>query len=162
MARLLTPAFADLDESRPDVAVLAFGTPAIAAMDAADQLGSDYKVAVWDARFAKPVDALLVRDLLARRIPVLTLEDHTVVGGFGTAVIEAAQELGLDASRVVRHGIPDHWIMQDSRGKQLAEVGLDASGIARMIRHTADPERNAPFVASVTERAEVSHTAGSR
>ncbi len=161
-ARLLTPAFADLDESRPDVAVLAFGTPAIAAMDAADQLASDYKVAVWDARFAKPVDALLVRDLLARRIPVLTLEDHTVVGGFGTAVIEAAQELGLDASRVVRHGIPDHWIMQDSRGKQLAEVGLDASGIARMIRHTADPERNAPFVASVTERAEVSHTAGSR
>ncbi|RMH24395.1 MAG: 1-deoxy-D-xylulose-5-phosphate synthase [Planctomycetota bacterium] len=161
-ARLLTPGFADLDANRPDVAVLAFGTPAIAAMDAADRLALDYKVAVWDARFAKPIDAALVRALLSRQIPVLTLEDHTVIGGFGSAVIEAAQEMGLDASRVVRHGIPDHWIMQDSRSKQLAEVGLDASGIARMIRHTADPERNAPFVASVSELAEVSQPSGSR
>ena len=145
-ARLLTTEFADLDARRPDVAVLAFGTPAIAAMDARDQLASDYQVAVWDARFAKPVDAQLIRALLERGIPVLTLEDHSVVGGFGTAVIEAAQEMGLDASRVVRHGIPDHWIMQDSRGKQLAEVGLDAAGIARMIRHAADPVHHARFV----------------
>lgn len=145
-ARLLTPEFADLDAARPDVAVLAFGTPAIAAMDARDLLGADYRVAVWDARFAKPVDAALIRSLLERGIPVLTLEDHTVVGGFGTAVVEAAQESGLDTSRVVRHGIPDHWIMQDSRGKQLAEVGLDAAGIARMVRHAADPARHERFV----------------
>jgi 1-deoxy-D-xylulose-5-phosphate synthase len=145
-ARLLTPEFTDLDAARPDVAVLAFGTPAIAAMDARDQLGADYRVAVWDARFAKPVDTGLIRSLLERGIPVLTLEDHTVVGGFGTAVLEAAQEMGLDTSRIVRHGIPDHWIMQDSRGKQLAEVGLDAPGIARMIRHAADPAHHARFV----------------
>ena len=150
-ARLLTPEFADLDAARPDVAVLAFGTPAIAAMDARDHLASDYRVAVWDARFAKPVDAGLVRGLLERGIPVLTLEDHSVVGGFGTAIIEAAQEMGLDASRVVRHGIPDHWIMQDSRGRQLAEVGLDAAGIARMIRHAADPARHARFVPASPE-----------
>lgn len=149
-ARLLTPEFADLDAQRPDVAVLAFGTPAIAAMDARDQLASDYRVSVWDARFAKPVDAQLIRALLERGIPVLTLEDHSVVGGFGTAVIEAAQEMGLDASRVIRHGIPDHWIMQDSRGKQLAEVGLDAAGIARMIRHAADPKHHARFVPATT------------
>lgn len=149
-ARLLTPEFADLDAQRPDVAVLAFGTPAIAAMDARDQLASDYRVAVWDARFAKPVDAQLIRALLERGIPVLTLEDHSVVGGFGTAVIEAAQEMGLDASRVIRHGIPDHWIMQDSRGKQLAEVGLDAAGIARMIRHAAEPAHHARFVPATT------------
>jgi 1-deoxy-D-xylulose-5-phosphate synthase len=145
-ARLLTPEFTDLDTARPDVAVLAFGTPAIAAMDARDQLGADYRVAVWDARFAKPVDTGLIRSLLERGIPVLTLEDHTVVGGFGTAVLEAAQEMGLDTSRIVRHGIPDHWIMQDSRGKQLAEVGLDAAGIARMVRHAADPAHHARFV----------------
>jgi 1-deoxy-D-xylulose-5-phosphate synthase len=145
-ARLLTERYADLDAARPDVAVLAFGTPAIAAMDACDRLGADYRVAVWDARFAKPVDARLVRDLLSRKIPVLTLEDHSVVGGFGTAVIEAAQEMGLDTSRVVRHGIPDHWIMQNSRRLQLAEVGLDAAGIARMIRHAADPDRHERFV----------------
>lgn len=145
-ARLLTAEFSDLDSARPDVAVLAFGTPAIAAIEARDQLGADYRVAVWDARFAKPVDAGVIRSLLERGIPVLTLEDHSVVGGFGTAVLEAAQEMGLDTARIVRHGIPDHWILQDSRAKQLAEVGLDAAGIARMIRHTADPQRHARFM----------------
>ena len=145
-ARLLTDRFADLDSERPDVAVLAFGTPAIAAMDACDLLGSDYRVGVWDARFAKPVDTGLIRSLLGRGIPILTIEDHTVIGGFGTAVIEAAQEMGLDTSHIVRHGIPDHWIMQNSRKQQLAEVGLDAHGIARMIRHTTDPGRHARFV----------------
>lgn len=159
-ARLLTDRFADLDAERPDVAVLAFGTPAIAAMEACDQLGSDYRVAVWDARFAKPVDAGLIRGLLKRGIPILTLEDHTVVGGFGTAVIEAAQEMGLDTSRVVRHGIPDHWIMQDSRKLQLAEVGLDATGIARMIRHAADPDRHERFVPTRTRSSQGAQKSG--
>ena len=133
-ARLLTPDFADLDESQPDVAVLAFGTPAIDAVRAAEELAGEYKVAVWDMRFAKPVDTQVVADVLRRGIPVVTAEDHSIVGGFGTAVLEAAAELGLDASRLTRVGIPDHWVYQDSRGDQLAQVGLDAPGIARAIR----------------------------
>lgn len=152
-ARLLTPRFADLDTERPDVAVLAFGTPAVAAGEAIEALGSDYRVALWDARFAKPVDTVLIRALLTRGIPVLTLEDHSVVGGFGAAVVEAAQDMRLNTARVVRHGIPDHWIFQNSRKLQLAEIGLDAEGIARMIRHAADPDRNQPFVARATEAA---------
>jgi 1-deoxy-D-xylulose-5-phosphate synthase len=124
--------------ARPDVAVLAFGTPAIDALEAADQLAADYKVAVYDARFAKPIDHDLVRSLLSRRIPVVTVEDHTLIGGFGAAVLEAAQLMGLDASSVIRLGLPDSWIIQDSRSKQLAEAGLDAAGIARAIRAAAE------------------------
>lgn len=146
-ARLLTQEFADLDASKPDVAVLAFGTPAVQAMEAIDQLGNEYKVAIYDARFAKPIDETLVRELLTRKIPIVTLEDHSIVGGFGTAVLESAQTMGLDTSGIVRHGIPDHWITQDSRSNQLAEVGLDASGIARMIRHAFAPKEHAMFVA---------------
>ncbi len=137
-ARLLTSEFADLDADRPDVAVLAFGTPAIDACAAADELAGEYRIAVWDARFAKPIDERLVRDLLTRGIPVLTLEDHSVVGGFGSAVLEAASAMGLDASRVRVHGIPDGWVLQDSRSSQLAEVGLDTAGIARQLRILAD------------------------
>ena len=74
--------------ARPDVAVLAFGTPAIDAIKAADQLAADYKVAVYDARFAKPVDHDLIRSLLSRRIPIVTVEDHAVIGGFGAALDE--------------------------------------------------------------------------
>jgi 1-deoxy-D-xylulose-5-phosphate synthase len=144
-ARCLTP---DLDVSTsdiahptshiPDVAVLAFGTPAIDALKAAAELKGEYNVAVYDARFAKPIDAALVRSLLERRIPIVTVEDHSIVGGFGAAVLEAAQELNLDASRVVRLGLPDSWIIQDSRAKQLAQAGIDQQGIARGIRRAAE------------------------
>lgn len=140
-ARLLTPEHADLDESRPDVAVLAFGTPAIDAVGAREELGPEFKVAVWDARFAKPVDAALVRDLLVRRIPVVTVEDHGVVGGFGAAVLESAQSMGLDASGVTRLGLPDDWIIQDSRSDQLRLAGIDAAGIARAVRSAVDRSR---------------------
>jgi 1-deoxy-D-xylulose-5-phosphate synthase len=137
-ARCLTP---DLDVQRggiPDVAVLAFGTPAIDAVKAADALAGEYKVAVYDARFAKPVDSELIRALFAAGIPVVTVEDHSIVGGFGAAVLEAAQQLGVDASRTIRLGIPDHWIIQDSRSKQLAEAGIDQAGITSAIRRAAE------------------------
>ncbi len=140
-ARCLTP---ELDVERlapgaslPDVAVLAFGTPAIDALKAADQLAGEYRVAVYDARFAKPVDTRLIRALLSRKVPVVTVEDHSTIGGFGAAVVEAAQEMHLDASRMVRIGLPDAWVIQDSRSKQLADVGIDAAGIARAIRQAA-------------------------
>ncbi|MFK7758468.1 MAG: 1-deoxy-D-xylulose-5-phosphate synthase [Phycisphaerales bacterium] len=147
-AHLLTPEFSDLSTNRPDVAVLSFGTPAVNAHKAIATLGSEYKVAHYDARFAKPVDTELIRELLSRRIPILTLEDHSVVGGFGTAVLETAQEYQLDTSIVFRHGIPDHWIFHDPRADQLAQVGLDPSGIARMIRHASDPATHQPFKAT--------------
>ena len=139
-ARLLTPAFADLDERRPDVAVLAYGTPAIDAMRAVDQIGPDYQVAVYDARFARPVDTDLIHDLLSRRIPVVTIEDHAIIGGFGAAVLEDAQRQGLDASRVIRLGLPDEWILQDSRSNQLAEAGIDVNAIVSAIRRAHSVE----------------------
>ncbi|MHA7812986.1 MAG: 1-deoxy-D-xylulose-5-phosphate synthase [Phycisphaerales bacterium] len=153
-ARLLTPEHEDLDTQRPDVAVLAFGTPVMQAADAIEQLGDEYNIALYDARFAKPIDTGLLRSLIEREIPILTIEDHSVVGGFGSAVLEAAQSIGLDTSRIVRHGIPDHWIIQDSRADQLKQVGLDQEGIARMIRHTYAPKEHASFVARPTVRTE--------
>ncbi|MBK7405648.1 MAG: 1-deoxy-D-xylulose-5-phosphate synthase [Phycisphaerales bacterium] len=134
-ARALTPAFDMLRGGRlPRVAVLAFGTPAIAALAAAEELGDEHEVGVWDARFAKPVDVRLLGELLGAGVPVVTIEDHALIGGFGAAVLEAAQELGLDASAVTRLGLPDNWIHQDSRGRQLAEAGIDQAGILRAIR----------------------------
>jgi 1-deoxy-D-xylulose-5-phosphate synthase len=131
-ARCLTPALDLLSGGRtPDVAVLALGTLAIPACDAAEALRGAGDIAVWDARFAKPVDRDLIRALLERRIPIVTVEDHGPVGGFGAAVLEAAADMGLDASRVLRLSLPDAWIYQDSRARQLAEVGLDAQGLQR-------------------------------
>jgi 1-deoxy-D-xylulose-5-phosphate synthase len=141
-ARCLTPQF-DLGAPGnngagvPEVAVLAFGTCAIDAMKAFDELQGELRVCVYDARFAKPVDTDLIARLLKAGVPIVTVEDHSVVAGFGAAVVEAASEMNLDASHVVKVGLPDAWVYQDSRAKQQALVGLDASGIAKAIRKAA-------------------------
>lgn len=125
-----------------DVAVLAYGTCGIAAVEAAERLAGVQRVAVWDARFAKPVDATLVTRLMEQRTPILTVEDHSVVGGFGAAVLETMHEVnaagGPEPVRLVRLGIPDRWILQDSRAKQLSEAGLDTAGIIAGIQRTAE------------------------
>lgn len=141
-ARCLTPRFDVVstpkdDLAIPDVAVLAFGTTVITALEAADLLGDSLRVAIYDARFAKPVDTDVIAGLLKAQIPIVTIEDHSIVGGFGSAVLEAASDMGLNAGRITRLGLPDRWVMQDSRSKQLAEVGLDAQSIAGRLMHAA-------------------------
>lgn len=119
---------------KPDAAILAFGVPALAAVQAAEAMAGDANIAVYDARFAKPVDRALIGQLVEAGVPILTLEEHTLPGGFGSAVLEAVEEMGLRDAHVRRHGMPDRWIKQDGRKQQLAEVGLDAAGIEREVR----------------------------
>jgi 1-deoxy-D-xylulose-5-phosphate synthase len=118
----------------PHAAILAFGTLAIDAMEAARSLEGEYVVDVYDARFAKPIDVELLRDLLGRGVPIVTIEDHSIEGGFGTCVLEACHAAGLDARLVSRMALPDRWIYQGERKEQLAEAGLDAPSIARTVR----------------------------
>jgi 1-deoxy-D-xylulose-5-phosphate synthase len=120
------------------VALFAYGVMAINAMEAAEQLSGEYRVNVYDARFAKPVDIELLADLIQRGVPILTLEDHGLTCGFGSCVVDACQAAGLPTHGIKSLGIPERWIYQDSRGKQLAEVGLDAASIARAVREWLD------------------------
>ena len=117
----------------PDVAILAFGTMAHESAEAIAQLG-EYTVDLYDARFAKPVDVALLKDLLGRGIPVVTVEDHSIRGGFGACVLEACNEHGLDTRLVTRLAIPDHWIHHGERKEQLVDAGLDPAAIARSVR----------------------------
>lgn len=127
-----------LEHDEPDLAVLGFGVMAIEAMDAVALLRDEYKISVYDARFAKPVDSALLRSLLGRGIPVVTVEDHSIRGGFGACILEACNEHGLDARLVTRLALPDAWIYQGERREQLAEAGIDAAGIAASIRAVLD------------------------
>lgn len=126
-----------LVHDRPDAAILGFGVMAIEAMRAVEQLG-EYRVSVYDARFAKPVDAELLKDLLGRGIPVISVEDHSIRGGFGSCVLEACNALGLDTRLVTRMALPDSWIYQGERSEQLVEAELDAASIARTVRRVVD------------------------
>ncbi|MBM4009458.1 MAG: 1-deoxy-D-xylulose-5-phosphate synthase [Planctomycetes bacterium] len=128
----------------PDVAVLAFGTSVIDAATALDSLGDEISVALYDARFAKPVDEQLLRRLLEARIPIVTVEDHSIRGGFGSNVLDACHRLGLDTRLVTRLALPDDWIYQGERKEQLIEAGIDPATIARTLRlvATAPVERS--------------------
>jgi len=62
---------------------------------------------------------------------VLTVEENTILGGFGSAVLEYLTELGIKDLRIKRLGIPDRFIEQGSQGLLRKRLGLDAEGIAR-------------------------------
>jgi len=124
-----------------DVTLLGYGVTATHALSAAELLAEKgIEAAVVAARFAKPIDKAMVQaafDIggpLHAGAPVLTVEDHSVAGGFGSAVLEAAQEMGLNIHRMVRLGMPaDRFIAHGSRPGQLAECGIDAAGIAAAV-----------------------------
>ena len=151
----------------PDVAVLAYGVMVYQSLDAARPLrDAGYEVEVYDARFAAPVDASLIESLIDRHVPIVTVEDHAVAGGFGTGVLEAANAMGLPTDRITRLGMPAKWFHQDSRGNQLKDAGLDAASIEQVLRHIATgdtatnghatPAPPAPAVHVLLERDRVS------
>jgi 1-deoxy-D-xylulose-5-phosphate synthase len=119
-----------------DATVIAYGSTVTAALQAADNLVAEgLQVRVINARFAKPIDSAMLTDVLTDEKVVVTVEDHSLAGGFGSAVLEAAQELGLSTDSVVRLGLPvDRFIAHATRAAQLAEAGIDAAGIAHTLR----------------------------
>jgi 1-deoxy-D-xylulose-5-phosphate synthase len=122
-----------------DGTILCLGTLASDCLKAADALAAEgLDVGVVNTRFAKPID----RDCIERAIRetgfLITVEEGTLMGGFGSAVLEAANDLGLDISRVKRLGVPDRFIEHAERGELLADLGLDAKGIAAACRELAE------------------------
>ncbi len=119
-----------------DATVLCYGVTATAALAAAEMLAENgIEIAVVNARFAKPIDREMVEAAFASGGPIVTVEDHSVSGGFGSAVLEAAQDMGFGSPRVVRLGLPtDRFIAHGSRAGQLAECGIDATGIAATVQ----------------------------
>jgi 1-deoxy-D-xylulose-5-phosphate synthase len=118
-----------------DAVLIVYGALAQQAMLAAQTLHAEgIEVEVIDARFCKPLDADMLARVLRGGHPVLTIEDHALQNGFGTAVVEHAVSAGLPTQCISRLGMPDRLIAHATRGQQLAEVGLDADGIARSVR----------------------------
>jgi 1-deoxy-D-xylulose-5-phosphate synthase len=141
------PAF-ELGRSRtmldgPDATILAYGTEVTYALEAADTLaGEDVFVAVVNARFAKPIDEDMVTTAITRGGPVITVEDHSVAGGFGGAVLETANRLGLPTENIIRLGLGENvFYKHGSRTGQLAEAGIDAAGIAATVRRAVRARR---------------------
>ena len=112
--------------------IICCGTQLSACIAASDQLRSiGLDVGVINARFVKPLDHETILRAITDSPFVVTVEESALMGGFGSAVLEAAADEGLDTSNVRRLGIPDTFVEHAERGELLADLGLDAAGIAR-------------------------------
>ena len=113
------------------ITLVALGPLVWQALEAADKLSrKGISAAVINARFAKPLDTELLAHWVDRTGRLLTVEDHVISGGFGSAVLEWLAETGRMVP-VRRLGIPDMFVEHGAVSVLHRELGLDAEGIAR-------------------------------
>jgi 1-deoxy-D-xylulose-5-phosphate synthase len=123
-----------------EVAILAVGTMVNESLAAADALAAEgLPVTVVNCRYLKPFDELTLAGVLAHHRQLLVVEEGTVVNGFG-AYMTAVVAKRDPAVRVTAHGVPDRFIHQASRARQLAMCGLDGEGIASKVRALHESE----------------------
>ena len=126
-------------EETPQVAVLAYGVSLYEARKALAPLRAQgYDFALYDARFAKPVDIDLAEKLIGENVPILTVEEHLLTAGFGSSLLEACNDRGLSTDLIHRMGMPERWIRQGSRSGQLAEAEIDADAITLRLQKIID------------------------
>ena len=125
-------------------AIFAIGSEVWPAVHAAEILAKDgISVAVINARFIKPLDDELIRRYCTTGARVLTVEEGSLAGGFGSALMERAQELGLEGVRFHRIGIPDEYVHHGAQDVLRAQYDLHAEGIARRLREFLAGDRSA-------------------
>lgn len=118
-----------------DGTFIACGSLLNACIEAAKRLSADgIDFGVINARFVKPLDTATILRAIRETPVVVTVEEGMLMGGFGSAVLEAAADAGLDTSHIHRLGIPDRYIEHGTRSELLADLGLDANGIVRACR----------------------------
>jgi 1-deoxy-D-xylulose-5-phosphate synthase len=126
------------------LAILAVGTMVLPAVAAAEMLAADgISATVVNCRFMKPYDDAMLRSVLAENKYVLVVEEGTVVNGFGSHMSSVIAAID-PAVRVLAHGVPDRFIEQAPRARQLADIGLDAPGIAARARVLRQADARGP------------------
>jgi 1-deoxy-D-xylulose-5-phosphate synthase len=129
-----------------DLVIAALGKTVPAALAAADALAQQgISAAVVDARFVKPLDSALFCALAGRLGLVVTVEDHALAGGFGSALLELYAE-HAPGTRVVRLGLPDRFLDHAEQDAQCREAGIDADAIVRAAVQALDSCGRAPLL----------------
>ena len=124
-----------------DGVLIALGPLLNECVAAAEELAEEgVELAVINARFVKPLDTRAILQAVREQPFVVTVEEGCLMGGFGSAVLEAANDAGLDTSHIRRLGVPDQYIEHADRSEQLAGLGLSSRGIAETCRKLAGLE----------------------
>jgi 1-deoxy-D-xylulose-5-phosphate synthase len=117
-----------------DVAILAIGSMVAPSMEAADILAkSGIEATVVNVRFVKPIDSELVTDLAAHIKNIVTVEENTLSGGFGSYVLSALKNTDVKDVKVKTIGLPDVFVEHGRQDFLRSMYGLDAKGIVKTI-----------------------------
>jgi 1-deoxy-D-xylulose-5-phosphate synthase len=140
---------AEIYEWGSDGVLIAYGSLFPTCVKAAERLRQEgLEVGVLNARFAKPLDRQTLLRAVEQMPVVVTVEEGTLEGGFGSALLEAANAAGLDTRHLVRLGLPDRFIEHAERAELLADLGLDVDGICAAVRRARAAELGEPGACS--------------
>ena len=128
------------------VAVLALGNRVHPALDAALEvhMRQGFMPLVFDPVWVKPLPERQLEDIFRRFKRIVTVEEASLAGGFGSAVLEFASDRGLlDGHKVVRLGVPDSFVEHATQAQQRGDLGIDVEGIVRAVTELAGPDEAA-------------------
>jgi 1-deoxy-D-xylulose-5-phosphate synthase len=129
---------AEMVRPGPDGVLIACGATLADCVQAAEKLSEEgIELEVINARFVKPLDTRAILRAVREQPFVLTVEEGCLAGGFGSAVLEAVNDAGLEASHIRRLGIPDQFVEHAERSELLADLGLTSAAIADTCRRLA-------------------------
>jgi len=135
-----------------DVCILAVGRMVQSSVEAAEVLEKrGVSASVVNMRFIKPLDTDMIAWAAENHSLVVTVEDNSLIGGFGSGVLEVLTELG-ESTPALRLGIPDRFISHGSIKRLLAEIHLDANGIAYSVNRKLDEPGNPKKRSRVAEK----------
>jgi len=115
------------------IAILSIGSIGNLIMNACESMPNSNKIAHYDMRFVKPLDKNLLHTIFHKFDNIITIEDGTIVGGFGSAILEFAQENNYKNKHIKRLGIPDQFMEHGTNVQLLKEIALDEESILKTI-----------------------------
>ena len=118
------------------------------AMDAAEKLSEKgINAEVVNARFIKPMDEEMLHSIFKRNIPVMTIEEAILQGGFGSAVLEFAHDHGYHDATIDRMGIPDQFIEHGDVAELMDEIHMNSDQVVSTIQNLIPEKSQAGYKA---------------
>ncbi len=125
----------EIVEKGSDAAIIAIGSMVDTACKTRSALAEEgIDIEVVNARFIKPLDGELLKDVFSRHKKVLTLEDNVITGGFGSAVLEFMNQSKIDDVDVIIHGLPDKFVDHGTPDELYSDLKMDVKGVSSIIK----------------------------
>jgi len=123
----------ELIKNGSEIAILSIGTIGNTIIEACNDMPNNDKIAHYNMRFVKPLDEDLLHSVFQKFNKIITIEDGTIMGGFGSAVLEFAQQYNYQGKYINRLGIPDNFVEHGKTDELMSSIGLDLVNIKKIL-----------------------------